>query len=70
MSDPVKTDRQIAAENQAFFLAVKEARVRHAFEIDQIERHINQHLCGDAQVGEIVAIMAARGWCPPKGGAA
>ena len=41
-----------------------EARVRHAREIEEIEREVNRY-GGEATVAEIIAIMAARGWRAP-----
>ncbi len=48
------------------FQMVREAQIRHAAEIDQIERDVNGKLGGDATIGELVAIMLLRGWTPPE----
>jgi hypothetical protein len=45
---------------------VREAQIRHAREIDAIERDVNGKLHGDASIGELVALMLLRGWTPPE----
>lgn len=60
------THEEIQRDNIARARAMKEARIRHADEIDAIEREVNAVLGGDATVGEIVALMAARGWQRPS----
>ena len=56
---------EIPRESIARRSAMTEARVRHADEIEAIQREVNAILSGDATVGEIVALMVARGWQRP-----
>jgi hypothetical protein len=42
-----------------------EARVRHAREIEEIEREVNSN-GGEATIAELIAIMASRGWRAPQ----
>jgi hypothetical protein len=57
-------DARIARENVAFCRAVKEAKVRHATEIAEVESYVNRMMGGEAGVSDIIAVLASRGWMP------
>ena len=46
-------------------VALREMRVKHADDISEIEREVNRLLGGEASVGEVVALLLARGWMTP-----
>jgi hypothetical protein len=60
----VQPEHQSTFDPIAYSLDLKEARVKHAREIAEIERDINR-LGGDMDIAEIVALMVRRGWKAP-----
>ena len=59
-------DDELAALNTAIYKSAKEAQIKNAAEIYQIERTVNNLMGGDCDIAELIAVMLMRGWTPPE----
>ena len=50
----------------SYMLRLKEAQIRYADEIAEIEMDVDRQMGGDCTIAELVALMLTRGWAPPQ----
>jgi hypothetical protein len=60
-----RPDRTRGGETMTYLLKLKEAKIRHADEIAQIEMEVNHQMGGDCDIAELVALLLMRGWTAP-----